>query len=176
MRPGVVVAEGRVIVIGADEALAKIIMSLAVESVVLTVIVLWMNVMDELDVWMVASRSGNLNVRSAVVPVAAQMPSPMSVHGCPGFGVTPWTFVTIENTIANMRIPPRTNGIEGFLCFIIMMNNSYTRYCEVLTNTAGIAVTPVSAAAVLLGKVAGNAAKVNAALQPNWAFVGRVEA
>lgn len=43
-----------------------------------------------------ALASGNVKVRKAVGPVTAKIPSPVSIQGCPGLGVTARVTCTIE--------------------------------------------------------------------------------
>jgi predicted solute-binding protein len=64
----------------------------------------------------VEEASGKVNVLYAVVPVVAQVPSPISLHGCPGFGVAAKSAVVY---IIVKEAPPIRRIFFNFLIVVL---------------------------------------------------------
>jgi hypothetical protein len=64
--------------------------------------------------------SGKVKVRKAVGPVTAKIPSPTSVNGWPGFGVTPKAIVTTEKVTPKSKrvVKNMLNLVEDFFILI----------------------------------------------------------
>lgn len=80
------------------------------------------------DVATVASASGNVKVRSTVGPVIAKIPSPVSIQGCPGFGVTALVIVTTEKVTPTSKkmLKKILNLVENFLINFLLFRLQFS--------------------------------------------------